>query len=285
MKIAIIGMGLIGGSLGRAFRKYTEHEVYGFDLSEEALSEADKLDAETGRLDEATLKDVDVVIVALKEKDTIRVLNQSCPYLKDGALVMDTCGNKRGIVCEMKKLSVLYPMLRFCGFHPMAGREYSGINHSLPTLFKGAYAILVPLSDDAALEAEKLLMPLGFKDTEVCDAEKHDSLIAYTSQLAHIVSGCYAKNPLSKQHAGFSAGSFNDLTRVARLDADMWTELFINNSDNLTDDIDDMVLRLNQFRQALKDKDYKTLNVLLRESTNCKLEAERAARERAHDRN
>lgn len=284
MKIAIIGMGLIGGSLGRAFVKYTDNTVYGFDIREEALDEADKLCAISGRLTEDNIGDMDVAIVALNEADTVRQLDALCPKLKDGALVMDVCGNKRRIVAHMRELMAAFGKLNFCGFHPMAGREFSGIAHSTPTLFKGAYAILVPVSRGAEDLAAQLLLPLGFKDVEACSAQKHDTLISYTSQLAHVVSGCYASDPLSAQHAGYSAGSFNDLTRVARLDADMWTELFLNNADNLVSRIDGMIDRLEQYKVAIESGDAKTLNALLRQSTNRKLEADKAARERSDDR-
>lgn len=285
MKIAIVGLGLIGASLGRAIVKYTSHEVYGFDISGDVLKRADELSAHTRALSFEDFKSVDIVFFALNPSDTIDEMRRICPLLKDGATVADTCGNKRIICAEMKALKEKYPHLHFIGTHPMAGREYSGIGYSDPNLFKGAYILLVPVSNDLApVEIlKKLSAKIGARDVEICSAERHDEMIAYTSQLAHVVSSCYVQNPHSVGHAGYSAGSFADLTRVARLNPDMWTELFLENRDNLMSCIKDMKKRLDKIYCALEAEDDKALREFLAYGTGCKENADRVSKERNHE--
>ena len=285
MKIAIIGMGLIGASLGRAILKYTSHEVYGFDISPDVLERATELKAHTRALCDSDYKNLDLVIFALNPDIAIAEMERICPLLKNGATVADTCGNKRIICDEMSALKNKYPNLHFVGTHPMAGREYSGIEYSTPDLFNGAYMILVPIAADvqAAAVLNRLSLEIGFKGVEVCSAAHHDEMIAYTSQLAHVVSSCYVQNPHSKEHAGYSAGSFADLTRVARLNPDMWTELFLKNKDNLLSCIDDIKCRLENIENALKESDELKLKELLAHGTACKEMADCVLKEKNNE--
>lgn len=282
MNIGIIGLGLIGGSLGRAIKKFTPHTVYTFDTDEEAMLKGELLSAYDKRLGDDDYKDIDLLIVALNPSATIEAMREACPKLKDGAIVTDTCGNKRVIVKEMKRLSCAYPNLKFVGVHPMAGREFSGVSHSVANLFERAYVIMVTVTPDmdALSRVKKLYLMLGAQDVEMCGAEKHDEMIAYTSQLAHIVSSGYVKNPHSSEHAGFSAGSFRDLTRVARLNPDMWTELFLQNRDNLIKDIEVLIDKLKEYDEALKNNDPTQLKALLEEGVRSKELAECARKER-----
>ena len=285
MKIAIIGMGLIGASLGRAILKYTSHEVYGFDVSAEVLERATELNAHNRALVDSDYKSLDLVVFALNPDIAISEMERVCPLLKNGATVADTCGNKRIICDEMTALKNKYPNLRFVGTHPMAGREYSGIEYSSYDLFKGAYMILVPIDNDIFSVAllNKLSLEIGFKGVEVCSAARHDEMIAYTSQLAHIVSNCYVQNPHSKEHAGYSAGSFADLTRVARLNPDMWTELFLQNRDNLLICIGDIKSRLEEMENAIGEGDGERLKELLAHGTVCKEIADVALKEKCNE--
>jgi len=277
MKIGIVGLGLIGASLGRAILKYTEHEVFGLDIDRNVSKRADELNAQTKPLLKDDYKRLDLVLFALNPDIAVREMSRICPLLKDGAVVADTCGNKRVIIKEMEKLHAEYPHLHFVGTHPMAGREFSGIEYSDPDLFKNAYLILVPVSDDRyPVEImSELGKGIGMKRTEICSARRHDEMIAYTSQLAHVVSSCYVQNPRSKEHTGYSAGSFSDLTRVARLNPDMWTELFLQNKDNLLDCIDDMSARLSEIRSALDTENADLLKKFLAYGTQCKEIADR----------
>ncbi len=281
MRIAIVGLGLIGASFGRALVEYTSHEVYGYDINPAVLKRADELKAHTRALEDGDLKVVDLVLFALNPDVAIAEMKRICPLLKDGAIVADTCGNKRIIVDEMLRLKAHYPHLRFVGFHPMAGREFSGIEYSTPQLFSGAYMILVPVDGDeaAAFCLRDICGEIGAKRAEICSADKHDRMIAYTSQLAHVVSSCYVQNPYSAEHVGYSAGSFADLTRVARLDAEMWTELFLQNADNLSLCIEDMISRLQAMLGAIKSGDGESLKNMLAYGAACKELADKKRKE------
>lgn len=282
MNIAIIGLGLIGGSIGRATLKFTDNKVFGYDKDETVMIKAELLNAITCPLDKKNLKEADLIIVALSPKATAETLKKICPDLKDGAIVTDTCGNKRGIVAQMKQLENEYPNLNFCGVHPMAGREFSGISHSTATLFEKSYVILTPVNFDIQTVAtvKQFYLSLQAQDVEICSADRHDKMIAYTSQLAHVVSSSYIKNNLSANHAGFSAGSFRDLTRVAKLNPDMWTELFLQNKDNLVGDIDCLISELQNYRNAINNGDAENLRLLLENGVKMKENAEEARKER-----
>lgn len=288
MKIAIYGLGLIGGSIGRAALKKTDHTVYGFDIVPENVVKAKLAEAITDELNEVKLGETDMVVLSLYPEAAISVMNRILPKLKSGAIVIDCCGTKRKIVGAMEKAKVEYPDIEFVGIHPMAGREFSGISHALPTLFENGYVIVTPVhSDIRALTAVKrFFIDLGACGIEVATAEKHDKMIAYTSQLAHVLSSSYIKSELSNCYTGFSAGSFRDMTRVAKLNPAMWTELCIENRDNLVERIDELVLHLNEFRDALAKGDEKEVYRLFEDGTKMKNQAENLMKERKkNDRN
>ncbi len=282
MKIGIIGLGLIGGSLGRQIIKNTSHTVYGYDISEDAMLKAQMLNAYHERLDtEAEVIDLDILIVALCPEATIKTIRELAPRMKKGGIIIDTCGTKRKVVAAMSELEDMYPDVGFVGVHPMAGREFSGISHSTATLFEHAYIILTPIRTD--LESEEkvraFFLETGCEGITVASAATHDKIIAYTSQLAHVVSSAYIRNPLSETYLGFSAGSFRDMTRVAKLNPDMWTELFTENKDNLIACIDDLRNRLGEYRDALSGGDDVKLKAILEEGTRMKEAAEKMRRE------
>ena len=282
MKIGIIGLGLIGGSLGRQIIKNTSHTVYGYDISEDAMLKAQMLNAYHERLDtEAEVIDLDMLIVALCPEATIKTIRELAPRMKKGGIIIDTCGTKRKVVAAMSELEDMYPDVGFVGVHPMAGREFSGISHSTATLFEHAYIILTPIRTD--LESEEkvraFFLETGCEGITVASAATHDKIIAYTSQLAHVVSSAYIRNPLSETYLGFSAGSFRDMTRVAKLNPDMWTELFTENKDNLIACIDDLRNRLGEYRDALSGGDDVKLKAILEEGTRMKEAAEKMRRE------
>lgn len=272
MKIAIIGLGLIGGSLAKAFKAYTDNRVYGCDADAATLAYAKLSETIDEPLTDEILPECDLVIVALYPNATIRVLSEKAPLIKKGALVIDTCGTKRKVCAACFALAETYGFT-FVGGHPMAGIQFSGIKYSRADLFKGASMILVPphLDDMAFLTGMKtLFLPLGFSKVVLTTPEKHDEIIAFTSQLAHIVSSAYIKSDTAKLHHGFSAGSYKDMTRVATLNDTMWTELFLENRDNLLHEIDNIVSALTDFRAALAADDGEKLSALLREGTQDK---------------
>ena len=272
MNIAIFGLGLIGGSLGRALKKNTEHTIFGADIDESALLKAKLLGAIDSELVEGDYKNLDMVIFATTPNTAINLMKNVCPKLSAGTMIIDSCGTKGKITSAMSELQSDYSELFFAGAHPMAGREFSGINHSMAGLFDRAYIIIVPVTEDVAglSKLKSFFHDMGCLDVVFSSADNHDEIIAYTSQLAHIVSSAYIKNPLALKHMGFSAGSFRDMTRVARLNADMWTELMSENSDKLVGHIEELIIHLNEYKQALADKDYVRLHDLLADGNRIK---------------
>ena len=228
MNIGIIGLGLIGGSFGRTAVK-AGHTVYGTDINAETLEKAQLLKAVDYGLDTDNAGKLDVLISAVNPSDFSSVIMPYLQFLKKGAVVMDFSGTKRGVVEVMKRFSESYPDLFFIGGHPMAGREFSGIDKSTATLFNKASMIFVPVKADIfVLDKIKLFfISLGFSEAVITTAENHDRMIAFTSQLCHVVSNAFIKSKTAREHFGYSAGSYNDLTRVARMNSDMWTELML----------------------------------------------------------
>lgn len=264
MVIAIYGLGLIGGSLGRAIVENTSHTVLGYDINSDTLKKAKKLKAYHFIIDDDNIKTADLVILALNTSVAIKVMHDVAIKLKKNATVIDCCGNKMPIVSQMEKLSKNYP-INFIGVHPMAGKEHSGIKHSSTNLFKNAYIIMTPIQIPfvASIQVERLFNEIGCKKIIITNAKKHDRIIAYTSQLAHIVSSSYIKSPTSAEHLGYSAGSFKDMTRVARLNPPKWAELFLDNKDNLINEITMLEKHISEYKQALIDGDFDNLKCLL----------------------
>lgn len=282
MKIGIVGLGLIGGSFAKAIRQNTDHAVYGMDIQKAVIARATDMKAIEEELTPEILRQCDLVIVALYPKDTIDYLVANRDGFGKGAVVMDCCGVKEE-VCRYAEPIAAAHGFHFLGAHPMAGREFSGFEYSQKSLFRDASMILTPHSGmpQAVLEKlEGLWRSLGFSTIKVTTPKDHDRVIAYTSQLAHIVSSTYVKSPTAQEHAGFSGGSFKDLTRVAKLNEDMWTELFLLNRENLASEIDGIMGRLQEYRDILKAGDGKGMWSLLHEGTmQKKLLEEREAAE------
>ncbi len=282
MKIGIIGLGLIGGSLGRAIINKTSDEVYAFDIDKNAMTYGRLLKAYHHELNDENVKDLDVLFLSLYPNALEKCLSEYCPKLKDGCLVVDCCGNKRRIVRQMHALSKEYRNLEFISAHPMAGREFSGVNHSTSTLFDRASMILVNVN--AGIKTLSMLknyaLSLGFGDVVITTADKHDEIIAFTSQLAHLVSSSYIKSDRASEYLGFSAGSFRDMTRVARLSPQMWAELTVDNSDYLVEELDSFIKHLAEYKEALKNKDVDKMKSLLADGNERKLLSEKMRREK-----
>ena len=280
MKVGIIGLGLIGGSLGRTIVSRTKDEVYAFDISKKAMLDGKLLSAYHHELNEQNIGEMDILILSLYPNALEDALCEYCPKLKDGCIVMDCCGNKRRVVKQMKELSKSYPTLEFISAHPMAGREFSGVRHSTATLFDRASMILVPVKADLRKVAfiKEYSLNLGFGTVVITTAEKHDEIIAFTSQLAHLVSSSYIKSDTAAQFMGFSAGSFRDMTRVARLSPEMWAQLTIDNADFLVNEIDSIVNSLTEYKNALKKGDVDEMKKLLADGNEKKLISEKMRR-------
>ena len=277
MEIAIIGLGLIGGSIARAVQKYTPHTVLGLDTDEQVLYKARLLDAIDAELTPERLEICDWVIVATRPGAALAYLMQNAAHIRKGAIVQDVCGVKAALCAPLWQLAEEHGFT-FVGGHPMAGREVGGFDHSSADLFRDASMILTPQRgvDITLLETlKKFWCAIGFSGVTVTTPENHDRVIAYTSQLAHLVSSAYVKSPTALDHIGFSAGSYKDLTRVAQLDPAMWTELFLLNREPLLTEVDGLLERLTAYRDALNTQDAARLQALLSEGRDRKLEADR----------
>ena len=272
MKIGIIGLGLIGGSLAMSIRRHTEHTVFGYDINPEVILRAKAVEAIHDALDKDTLPGCDIVLVALFPQLCADWIIAHADAFGPRALVIDCAGVKRHVCRQVEPVAEKHAWT-FIGGHPMAGREFSGFAYARGDLFENASMILCPSADvdiQARESAKRFFLEAGFRMVRFTTPEAHDQMIAYTSQLAHVVSGAYVKNPLSKAHKGFSAGSFLDMTRVARMNEVMWTELFLENNDLLLPALDDLILRLNQYRDALASSDPERVLPVLREGRECK---------------
>lgn len=268
MKVLIVGLGLIGGSLAKAFSTYTDAKVIGIDKDDKTLALA--LDEESIAYigGEADLQDADVTILAMTPKNIIDFVKRNHGIMNKNGLVLDVCGVKRDIMaCFKEYFSVDGP--QYIGMHPMAGRELFGYEHSLVNLFQGASLVMTKDPDiDYHIDwnlLEEYVYALGFRKLVSSTPETHDQIIAYTSQLAHIVSSAYIKSPTMLREEGYSAGSFRDLTRVARLDEKMWTDLFLRNADYLEDEIEEIINHLIEYRDVLHTNDSEKLEKLLKD--------------------
>ncbi len=272
MKIAIIGLGLIGGSLARTIKLRTGHTVFGCDLNPATIQQAFLMGAIDAELTDDALRECDMALVSLYPAAIVDWVTAHAADFKPGCLVID-CGGVKQHICEQ-----LVPMARagawhFLGGHPMAGREHSGFRYARDDLFDNASMILCTDGfDDPDLlqSARDFFMDLGFRRVQFTNPKTHDEMIAYTSQLAHIVSSAYVKCPMADQHRGFSAGSFADMTRVAKLNENMWTELFFDNREALLPVVEDLVRRVTEYRDALRDNDREGMTALLREGREIK---------------
>ena len=275
MKIGIIGLGLIGGSAAKAF-KAAGHTVYGYDINPTTTAYA-KLDGTIdGTIDSDNISACDLLLLTATPQAVIEYLHTNASHIPPHTLVIDFCGTKR-LVCEAGFAHAQTKGFTYVGAHPMAGLQYSGYKYSRGNLFSGASLIVVPpVYDDIALldRVKQSLAPLQFKKYIVTTADYHDKTIAYTSQMCHIVSNAFVKSPSAQNHRGYSAGSFRDLTRVARLNEEMWTELFLENKEHLLEELDTLIQSLYEYRDAIATDDAHTLCTLLRDGRIAKEESE-----------
>lgn len=271
MKVGIVGLGLIGGSLARAYAK-AGWQVYAVDHDEDMLAFAQVAEVVHGQLTPDTIPGCDLILLAIYPEGCIQWLRENGPYVSADALVMDCCGVKRQVVLSCFPLAQTYGFT-FVGGHPMAGTHFSGFKYSRSNLFQGAPMVLVPprFDDIQLLDRIKgLLQPCHFGSFSVTSAQEHDRMIAFTSQMPHILSNAFIKSPTALNHKGFSAGSYKDLTRVAKLNPQMWAELFLENGDHLLQELDTCLQALSQYRHAIAENDSEELIRLLAEGVQAK---------------
>ncbi len=272
-RIGVVGLGLIGGSFAKALHTGGA-EVYAWNRTHSTLELA-MIETVDGELNTDTIPTCELIILASYPTASIAWLEANQDLISAGAIVIDAVGVKR-IVCERCFAIASAHDWTFVGCHPMAGTQFSGYAHSRANMFKGAPLVVVPPAMDdfdrvAVLERlQQLLEPCGFGSFTLSTADHHDAVIAFTSQLAHVVSNAYVKSPSARVHKGFSAGSYKDLTRVARLNPDMWCELFLDDADFLSAEIGTLIDNLQQYKDAIDTKDAARLRELLAEGDRIK---------------
>lgn len=282
MRILVVGMGLIGGSICKSIKAATSHAVYGCDVQQAVLDDAiaDGAIDGTGTMTDGTY---DMIILCLHQRIAIQMVQEALPKIPAGTILVDTCGLKgrmvRDLTYRCRKADV-----RYVGTHPMAGREKNGYYASIPNLFQNANLIVTPVdgTDEAALDTVKELADqMGFGKIVTATPMWHDNMIAYTSQLAHVVSSSYVKDFCMDDALSFSGGSFQDMTRVATMDESMWAALFLNNRDNLLYHLDLLIENLTDYRDALKQRDEERLQYLIAEGRQIQEENVRKRQEQS----
>lgn len=275
MTVGIVGLGLIGGSFAKAYHQ-AGHRVLALEKDPSVLNFAILSGAVQGALTPEEIPQCDLILVAVYPAAAVEFFRENADRFGDKPLVMDCCGVKRE-VCD-----AVFPLARehgftFLGGHPMAGTHNSGFKYATADLFRRAPMVLVPDSfHDIQLlsRAKALLEPAGFARFSVTTAQEHDKMIAFTSQLAHVVSNAYIKSPTARLHRGFSAGSYKDMTRVAWLNPTMWAELFLEDKDFLLEELDTLMASLAQYREAIAGDDLPRLTALLEDGKRCKEEVD-----------
>jgi prephenate dehydrogenase len=276
-RVGILGLGLMGGSFAKALHEGGA-EVYAWNRTRSTLELA-MIETIDGELDDETVPTCELIVLAGYPKVSIEWLRTMAPRISPGAIVIDVVGVKK-VVCDECFEVARDRQWHFVGCHPMAGTQYSGFAHARANMFHKAPMVVVPPAMDDferldVLERLKaLLEPCGFGSFTLSTAEYHDEVIAFTSQLAHVVSNAYVKSPSARVHKGFSAGSYKDLTRVARLNATMWTELFLDNAENLSSEIGILIDNLQQYKDAIDAGDADRLKALLEEGDRRKREVD-----------
>ncbi len=264
MKIVISGLGIIGGSFAKAIKKYTDNYVIGINRSMKPVIEALECGAidEIGNID--SLKDADMLILGTFPQAAVDFVKQVAAYIPEKCIVIDTCGIKSEICPQLTALSKQYGFT-FVGCHPMAGKEANGFTASEADLFVNASCILVPgdADDESVEKVTAFVKKLGFTRVVYTDPKHHDRMIAYTSQIPHVLACAYVMSPACLEHHGYSAGSYRDVSRVAKINAKLWAELFIENRDALMSELDILTDNIEIIKNAVKNNDQQALEEIL----------------------
>lgn len=272
MNIAVVGLGIIGGSFCKAIKEYTNHYVIGINRTAEVAKKA----LETSAIDEIgtpeSLGKADLVILAMYPQADIDYIEQNGSYIKKGAVVTDASGIKRAICPQLEKLAQKYGFV-FVGSHPMAGKEKNGFDVSDADLYKGASFIITPCGAERKYVdmLSEFALSIGFGSVKITTPEEHDRMIAFTSQLPHVLACSYVLSPSCPNHKGFSAGSYRDVSRVANINSKLWSELFLENKEPLVKELDILVENITKIVDAVKAEDKRKLTELLEEGHRVKL--------------
>lgn len=273
MNILICGLGLIGASLAKQIKKNTSHTVLGWNRTQSVTEKAlrDGAIDKTGELNEL-ISEADITIINFYPEAIVPFILEHKDYFKKDSIVTDSCGIKTKICNQLADYDFDF---YYIGAHPMAGREVGGYDNSLDNLFDNASFICTPYETTPKNKTDALVglaNDMGFARTVVTTPEHHDEMIAFTSQIAHVLACSYVLSPLAPMHPGYSAGSYRDVSRVARINADMWADLFIDNKKALVDEIDDLVSNLMQFKYNIVNEDTDALKVLMNKANKIKEE-------------
>ena len=274
MIVGIVGLGLIGGSFAKAYKRHRDCRVLAADINETVLDFAALSGDVDGKLSDENIASCDLLLLTTYPQAATDYLVSNAPKIDSHTVVIDCLGVKRAICKRGFALAEEYGFT-FIGGHPMAGTHNSGYKYANEELFDDQPMVIVAKpgeSPEVLARAEELLKPAGFGSFAFTSPEEHDKRIAFTSQLAHVVSNAYIKSPQAEGHTGMSAGSYKDLTRVAWLKADMWSELFLENADNLLGEIDILIGHLNEYKEAIEEKDQERLIELLKDGCRRKRE-------------
>lgn len=273
MKVGIVGLGLIGGSLAKAY-KDADVTVFGIDKDDLVTQFATMAEAIDERLDDNNIKECDLILVAINPQEAVKWFKEKAPVISKKTVVIDCCGTKRTVCKACFEIADQYG-LTYMGGHPMAGKEHGGFKHSSADLFKNAPFILVPKHhDDMELmcRVKKMILLAGFGRIGITTSDEHDEVIAFTSQMPHIVSNAFVKSKTALDESQvISAGSYQDFTRVAYLDEKMWTQLFLENKDYLGKEIKGLINELSKYVEAMENDDAETLMKLLAEGKEAKM--------------
>lgn len=271
MRILVVGLGLIGGSMCKALKKYTFHTVAGCDLNKD-IEFAALRDVAIDETFDGNYSGYDLVVIALFPEAAERFFRENASLMQKNTLVTDVCGIKGEFSSRMKKIAEDNG-LRYVGIHPMAGKEFGGYYNSTADLFVKANFIVAPFSDSTPDDVQllkNLAAEVGAGKIVETSPENHDKMIAYTSQLAHIVSSAYVKSPELGLECGFSGGSFQDMTRIATMNENMWTDLFMQNREHLQYELDLLIQNLNKYADALRNADAEKMRSLIAEGRELK---------------
>ena len=266
MKIAVVGLGLIGGSICKALKKNTFHYIMGLDCDNSVTQKARSCGAIDEVIDESKIGEADLTVLCLYPEAIVKFVHDNADRFKKGSIVTDSCGIKEYVVTRCTE--TLEPLgVIFLGSHPMAGREFSGFDYSTDNLFNGASYIVTPTENTPKIAIDllsTLACCMGFGKVVTATPKQHDINIAFTSQLAHVVSNAYVKSPSLFNADGFSAGSFLDLTRVAKLNENMWSSLFLCNKEALLFELNTIIDSLGEYKTAIENDDIDTLREILK---------------------
>lgn len=271
-RIAIVGLGLMGGSMAKALSLSGKYQVIGYNRSPGVAEQALKSGCIGEIWNGTDPLDADITVLAVSPAVAERFLENSCGLLKKGSILTDICGVKRKITSVGESVCQKHG-LRFVGGHPMAGKERSGFSNSTASLFDGRSYILTKTENtdpDAIRVLSQMALDMGCADVTLTTPDEHDRMIAYTSQLPHVLAGAYVKSPTCERHKGFSAGSYQDVSRVAGVDENLWSELFLENGDHLLGEIDLLIKHLTEYRTAIAAGDREAVSEIIKRGREIK---------------